>query len=471
MGVITMTGVIDHPLVKIADRIVAQALPKKERKELKRRLYDIILYIKRVETQCLTPEERELITQGKYGQRGLAASSEIAAGFRDRIRIIDEYKIQSAPRIYELLEYGFEITSPRTLRSNEVVILKELAKAPMTNVTQLSRRLNRSRNYVSKVLGELEEHFALSRSYIANRIKLKLTPFSFFFRTKSYTHSKSLESIIRQSPPFFLTSLVFDVTFRNGFLAFAIPSQQRAFRLFERRTRQLAKDYCVKSQVHQSGERFWNIRFDYYDSIQGRWLIPPELENLSKFQSFIQKHEMPLVYTTYLESGAPVDFDRIDYLITKARFNSNNTLADIQEFLKHYNYHLSYSALSSRFKRLIKERIIVPHLYFSGAGIEEFIGLSINCTSQVQRQLQFLACFFPLSFTFLTKQGIVVFIKRPSGWGDFLMKFIQELPSVFDIDDLMIIYQERNYGNRLQEEVYQRWNEKRQFWEFSDNEI
>ncbi len=466
-----MAGVIDHPLIEIADQIVARTSPVVERPGIQHQLYSVILYIKRVETENLTPQEKELIAHRKFGMRNLTASQELADGFRDRIRIIDEYHIESASRIHELLEYGFEIRSSRTLTTHQVTILKELSKEPLMNVSQLSRRLQKSRHYVTNALGKLEESFVLSRSYIPNRTKLKLTPFSFFFRTKSYEHSKALETWIRTSPPFFLTSLVFDVTFRNGFIAFAIPTQQRAFRLFERRTRQLTQEYCAKSKVHQAKEKFWNIRFDHYDAAQGRWLIPPELENFSNFLTSIQHFEGTLSYTTHLELGEPTVFDRVDYLITKARFSAQDTLADLQGFLSRYGNNLSYNAISKRFNRLKLERIITPHLYFSGAGIEEFVGLCIDCDQQVQRQLQLLTSFFPLSFTFLTQEGIIVFIKRPTGWRDFLVRFIQELPTVFDINDLMVVNQERNYGNKLQEQVYTRWNEKRQYWEFTDEEI
>ena len=466
-----MAGVIEHPLIELADRIIARIHPADEREAIKRLLYSMILYIKRVETNNLSIQEKELLAHRKLGIPNLAPSQELAEGFRDRIRIIDEYQIASATRIHELLRYGFEIKSYRTLTTDQVTIMKELLRTPMSNISQLSRRLQKSRHYISKSLKELEEHFVLSRSYIQNRSKLKLTEYSFFFRTKSYEHSKSLEAWIRKSPLLFLSTIVFDVTFRNGFIGFAIPSQQRAHRLFETRTRQITKEFCEKSMIHQTGNKTWNIRLDHYDTVKGQWLIPSELEDLSKFVSSIQNHEKTLTYTTQMEFGKPALFDRIDYLITMARFDAHDTLADLQKFLAQYDFHLSYNSISMRFNRLKKEGVIVPYLYFSGGGIEEFVGLSIECNQRVQRQLQLLAAYFPLVFTYLTEQGIVIYIKRPTGWRDFLTRFIQELPTVFDINDMMVVYQERNYGNFLQEEVYTRWNEKRQYWEFTDNEI
>ena len=57
------------------------------------------------------------------------------------------------------------------------------------------------------------------------------------------------------------------------------------------------------------------------------------------------------------------------------------------------------------------------------------------------------------------------------GWRDFFTKFVHDLPSIYDIEELMVVHQERNYGSGLNNEVYNRWNEKRQYWEFTDDEI
>jgi hypothetical protein len=466
-----MAGVIDHPLIELADQIVARTRPVEERPSIRRILYDIVLYIKRAEKSELTPEEEEYLAHQKSGFPTMAASKELADGFRDRIRIIDEYQIESAFRIHEMLEYGFEITSTRTLTADQVSTLQELVKDPMMNISRLSTKLHRSRHNITKVINQLEEHFALSRLYVANRGKLKFTLFNLFFRTKSFNHSKALESWIRQAQPLFLTSIVFDVTFQNGFLAYAIPSQNRAHRLFEKRVRHLEQTYFEWSHLQRATEHFWNIRFDHYDPHSGQWLVPSVLENLPDNSFSTQTRERSIPFCTHADLRDPVKFDIIDLLITKAKMKAGDTIADLQAYLTQYDHKLSYNALSQRLNRLKHEEIIFSHLYFSGAGIEEFVGLSIYCKPKTQRELQILASFFPLSFTYLTQQGIVIFVKRPTGWRDFFKKFIQDLPAVFDIDEFMVVYQERNYGSGLREAVYNRWNEKRQYWTFTNEEI
>ncbi|MFX1509299.1 MAG: hypothetical protein ACFFBR_03240 [Promethearchaeota archaeon] len=466
-----MAGVIDHPLIQLVNQIVARTRPVDEQARIKQRLFDIVLYIKRVEGHELTREEKDFITHHKLGMWDFAPSKELAEGLRDRIRIIDEYQIESAFRIHEMLEYGFEITSSRTLTTSQVSILQELVKDPMMNVSQLSRRLGNSRNFITKSLREMEEHFALRRTYVANRGKLKFTLFSLFFRTKSFNESKALESWVHKSTPLFHTTLVFDVTFRNGILGFAIPSQQRAHRLFERRVRRLEQQYFERTHLHKGLEQYWNIRFDNYDSNTGQWLIPFEFENLYEFQASNQTKSVALTYCSYADLREAAYFDHIDLLLTRAKINVKNTIADIQSYLSQYHYNLSHNAISQRLARLREEEVIFPHLYFSGAGIEEFIALSIICNSKTQKELQLLASYFPLSFTYITQQGITIFVKRPTGWREFFTKFIHDLPSVFDIQELMVVYQERNYGSGLRDPVYNRWNEKRQYWEFRETEI
>lgn len=223
--------------------------------------------------------------------------------------------------------------------------------------------------------------------------------------------------------------------------------------------------------MHQVLEMYWNIRFDLYDQAVGQWRIPSELENLSEIPMPDGQKFPTISYCNYTDLQSPVSFSRSDFLLANMAISPQHTLADLQEYLVSYGLHLSKKSIWAHLNRLKKEAIISPMLYFSGTGFEEFICLSIYCEPFVKKQLQLLGSWFPAAFTYITKQGVAIFLKRPTGWRGFIHKLIRDLPEVFEIEDLLVIHQERNLGSGLQQNLFERWNEKRQYWEFLDEEI
>jgi DNA-binding Lrp family transcriptional regulator len=466
-----MVGVIDHPLRKIADRIVSRVKSKAAQDDTRRLLYSAILFIKRVETDDLTKKEKAYISHPKLQFLKLAISTEIAESLRDRVRILEEYRIRSVSRIQEMLLYGLERTSHRSLTKDEISILSILAREPMISVSRLATRVKKSRYVVTKIIKRLENDIGLRRLYSENRGKLKLTTYSLVFRTQSFEASQKFESWVQQTQPPFLTTLVFDVSYRYGYITYAIPNQQRAHRLFEDRVQYFERSYMNQVHLHQVLEMYWNIRFDLYDHTVGQWRIPSELENLSEIPKPEEERFPTISYCNYANLQSPVSFSRSDFLLANMAIGPQHTLADLQEFLTSYGWHLSKNAIWVHLNRLKKEAIISPMLYFSGAGFEEFICLSIYCEPDVKKQLQLLGSFFPAAFTYVTKQGLAIFLKRPTGWRGFIHKLTRDIPEFFEIEELLVIHQERNVGSGLQSNLYDRWNEKRQYWEFSDEEI
>lgn len=466
-----MVGVIDHPLRKIADRIVSRVKPKGERGSTQRLLYSAVLFIKRVEIGELSEEEKCYDSHPKLHFMRLAISAEIADSLRDRIRILDEYRIRSVSRINEMLLYGLERTSGRTLTEDEITILSLLVNEPMMSISSLASKVNRSRYVVTKTVRTLENDIGLRRFYSENRGKFKLTTYSLVFRTQSFEDSKKIESWMEQSQPPFLTALVFDVSYRNGFITFAIPSQQRAYSLFDQRVRWFERTFMERVHLHRVFEMYWNLRFDLYNDEIGQWRIPPELEDLSELPKPDETGFPAPSYCYNADLQHPVQFSRIDFLLANMPISPQHTVKDLRDFLSRQGCHLSNHAIWLRLNRLKKEGIISPMLYFSGAGFEEFIGLSILCKPQTKKQLQLLSSLLPAAFTYVTEQGIAIFLKRPTGWSGFVQKLIRDIPQAFKIDDLLVVHQERNIGSGLRQDLFERWNEKRQYWEFTNDEI
>ena len=466
-----MVGMISHPLKMLADNIVSRVRPTAEQEETRRLLYSAVLFIKRVETGDLTLEEKRCESHPKLQFREIAISTEIADSLRDRIRILDDYKIRSVSRIQEMLLFGLERPSRRILTQNEIVILDLLVSEPMAKISRLSSETKKSRFIVAKTLKKLEDEIGLRRLYYPNRGKLKFTTFSLIFQTKSYEASKHLETWVRQTHPPFLTALLFDVSYRNGFITYAIPSQQRALQIFEQRVKKLKNDYLQQAHLQQSLEIYWNIRFDLYGSQRGTWQIPRELEDISQLQYPHKTNQVNISYSYQANLQNAAHFDQVDFLLANLPITSQHTLADLHTELSKYGFELSRNAIWLRLNRLKQEQIIAPMMYFSGVGFEEFICLSFICPPKTQKSIQLLASYLPAAFTYITKQGIAIFIKRPTDWRDFINKLIQDIIQLYEITDLKVIHQERNIGSGLQDELYHRWNEKRQYWKFTDTEI
>ncbi len=466
-----MAGVIDHPLVGIADQIASRAIPKEEQDTIRHLLYSVILYIKRVETGTLSTEEQGYQGHKRIRFRDIAPSKDIAIGLRDRLRILNEYRIRSVNRITEVLLLGFEKTVQRALTKEQVDILRVLSVNPLISIRCLSKNLGKSRYSIKKTLNQLQDQFGLLRFFHQNRGKLKLTTFSLVFRTKSFEDSKRLESLIRNSQPPFMTAFIFDVAYRNGYITYAIPSQHRALRLFEEKVKFLKQEFMEKAHLQRALEVYWNLRFDDYDSELGQWRIPTDLAEISRLPSLTEKAITEISYCNYSDLRDPCSFDRIDFLLSNLVLSSHHKMSELQNMLSGYGYDLSKNSIRLKLNRLMNESIISPTIYFSGGGLEEFILLSIICSLNSQKQLQLLASRFPFAFTYITQQGIAIFLKRPIGWRDFIIKIIRDITQQYEIDELMVIYQEHNLGSGLHPDLFRRWNEKRQYWEFTDEEI
>jgi DNA-binding MarR family transcriptional regulator len=466
-----MAGVIDHPLKPITDDILARAIPEDERENLKSLLDSTVLYIKRVETGALSPQERTYPSHKDLRFLEIALSRELANSLKDRIRIIHEYDIRSIPRIREIMSVGMVRTPHRIFTPIEINLLKELAETPIASISQLARRTDCTRYRVSQLLQRFEEKNGLRRLYSENRGKLKLTTYSCVFRTQSFEESIALQNWVRKEQPPFLVAATFDVTYTQGFLVFAIPSQQRAHQLIEKRFRWLRKNFFRYHHIHKVNETFWNIRFDLYDTKLGQWHIPPELKEIKRIDDPGESGIAEIPHKYYKDLRTAVQFTQIDFFLANLGISSHHVLKDITELAKNHGLAFSKNTIWLHLKRLKEDNIITPMMYFSGGGFEEFVLLSILCDLPTRRRLQLMASWFPAAFTYPSDEGISIFIKNPIGWRDTLLTFTQEISQAYGIDDLIVVHQERNIGSSLDSDFYRRWNENRQYWEFSDEEI
>ncbi len=462
---------ISHPLRPIIEKILKRAKPESERPELKRLLTNILLYIKRVELGELTPEEKRFPGVPRFHFLALAPSTQLASIFYDQIRIIHDYNIQSASRIREILIHRRGGFWPQVYSSNQVEILELLSNNPTLNVSQLSHITGRSRPTLTKILNQLRNSFGLRQGYTVNTSKFKLVRFSVVFRTKSFEASQALEKWVLDDKPPFIGNIIFDLNYRNGFIVYLVPLQQRAIRLFYKRVDWLTRKFFQHVQVHRIFALFWKARFDVYDTENGRWQIPEILKNYphSFFNESIASNKVDFQRCIRME--APLRFSRIDYLLANSDVIGGSAIRGKREFLRRFDYHLSANVVWSRFKHLKENGAVVPYVVFAGAGLEDFVCLCLYCDAEVQRFIKSFAMFLPFSYVYITEKGVGLFFKRPLGWSAIVNRIIKETPKLSGVDDFMVVHQESQSGIHLGYEIYSRWNEKRQYWEFKEKEI
>lgn len=462
---------ISHPLRPIIEKILKRAKPEGKRPELELLLTNILLYIKRVELNELTPEEKRFPGVPRFHFLALAPSTQLASTLFDQIRIIHDYKIQSASRIQEILIHRRGGSWPQVYSSNQVKVLELLSNNPTLNASQLSHLTGKSRPTITKILNQIRNSFGVRQGYTANTSKFKLARFSIVFQTKSFEASQALEQWVLAEKPPFIGSLVFDLYYRNGFIVFLIPSQQRATRLFYQRTDWLTQNFFQRVQIHHTFDLFWKARFDDYDVENGRWRIPKTLENYP--HSLFNESNLPkeVNFQRSIKMEAPIRFSRIDYLLANSDVLGGPTIQEKREFLRRFNYDLSTNAVWSQFKRLKEDGAVVPYVVFAGAGLEDFICLSLCCDSEIQSFIKSLAMLLPFSYVYITDKGVALFFKQPLGWSAIVNRIIKETPKLSGVDDFMVVHQESQSGISLGHEIYFRWNEKRQYWEYNDKEI
>jgi DNA-binding Lrp family transcriptional regulator len=464
-----MGALPDHLLRPLVSEILEQAKPKEEIPNLELLLSNVLFYLKLVEEGKLPIDLATFPSPVSFNFRSITPSKWLANRLSERLRIIRDYDIHSISRIEEILLYGLTRTLQKGFSQRQIALLELLCKNPEQNPSQLAKHLRISRPTVVKELNQLKEDFGFRHVYLPNGGCLKLTTFHLIFRTKSYEASEKLEQWIRTTNQPFFKSIVFDVNIRNGQLSYAIPAQQRALRLFEQKTEWIRETFMDQLHCHKDTTLFSNIQFDDYHPEKNEWIIPSDLHQYSKINWLKQKPNATFQIKTDLQT--PIHFDRIDYILALSNQRGANTIKEKQKLLAAFGYEYSRNPVWQRFRQLKKQGVIFPSIYFSGGGFVEFICLSFLCDSTTQQLLIKLAGRLPFTFTYLTNQGIIIFLKRPSGWGDIISMLIRDLSNLPQIQDLLVVYQERNVGSGYNIDLVHRWNEKRQYWEFKDSEI
>jgi hypothetical protein len=214
----------------------------------------------------------------------------------------------------------------------------------------------------------------------------------------------------------------------------------------------------------------WKAGFDDYDVESGRWRIPEPLENYPH-SLFNESISLEVHFQRCIRMEDPLRFSRVDYLLANSDVVGGPTIQEKREFLKRFDYSLSTNAVWTHFKRLKENGAVVPYVVFAGAGLEDFICLSLCCESKIQSFIKSLAMLLPFSYIYTTDKGVALFFKRPLGWGTIVNRIIKETPKLSGVDDFMVVHQESQSGISLGYEIFSRWNEKRQYWEFKDEEI
>lgn len=459
----------NHLLRPLALEILEKAKPKEEVPNLELLLSNVLFYLKRVEEGELQLDLVRFPSPVSFNFRSITPSKWLANRLSERLRIIRDYDIHSVSRIEEILLYGLTRSLQKGFSSRQIALLELLNNNPEQNPSQLAKQLEISRPTVVKELNRLREDFGFRQVYLPNGGCLKLTTYHLIFRTKSFEASEKLEQWIRTTTQPFFKSIAFDVNIRNGQLSYAIPTQQRALRLFEQKTEWIRETFMDQLHCHRDTTLLSNIRFNYYQPEKRDWKVPTELQQFTKIDWLKQKPTATFQIEVNLET--PIKFDRMDFLLALSNQRGANTIIEKQKLLAAYGYEYSRNPVWQRFRRLREQGVIFPSIYFSGGGFVEFICLSILCDSSTQHLLTKLAGRLPFTFTYLTEQGIIIFLKRPSGWGDIINILIQDLSDLQQIQELLVVYQERNVGSGYNIELVHRWNEKRQYWEFKDSEI
>jgi hypothetical protein len=447
-----------------------RAKPENKRPELERLLTNVLLYIKRVELNDLTPEEKRYPGVPRFHFLALAPSTQLASTFFDQIRIIHDYKIRSASRIQEILIHRRGGSWPQVYSDNQVKVLGIISDNPTLNASQLSHLTGKSRPTITKILNQLRNSFGFRQGYTPNTSKFKLARCSVVFRTKSFEASQALEKWVLTNKTPFIGSLVFDLFYRNGFLVFLIPLQQRAIRLFYQRAEWFTRNFFQRVQIHRTFDLLWKAGFDDYDVESGRWRIPETLENYPH-SLFNESISSEVHFQRCIRMEDPLRFSRVDYLLANSDVVGGPTIQEKREFLRRFDYSLSTNAVWAHFKRLKESGAVVPYVVFAGAGLEDFICLSLYCESKIQSFIKSLAMLLPFSYVYTTDKGVALFFKRPLGWSTIVNRIIKETPKLSGVDDFMVVHQESQSGISLGYEIFSRWNEKRQYWEFSDEEI
>jgi len=453
--------------------ILARSTPPSERDNLERFLTSLMHSIKEARGQTLTEQEKAYPPHPDLlPLMMLLYRREAVDGIQRRLDIIYRYSITDAQRIINLITSSPFYPPQTPLSDRKIRILLELHQNPSLHQNELAKRLSTTPHTIARELSQLRRSFSfqITRRYDPQKFRLAL--YEIVFQTKSIRVSEKLDQLFRARRPPFVVRLSFDANLRKGFLVYLVPDQPKPRRMFEQRIDELGDEFFEEHRIARWLGLHLSISFDAYDTSKGRWTLEAEavfeaLQNLGE-----RKYDM-MAQPRGSYYGAPIPFDRIDYLLAESQLASGEPkdLELKRDMLKRYGFDISLKTIWAREQRLQDCGAWYPLVYYDIPHFEEQVMLSVECNSEARETIRLVPSMLPFTYISSTDKGITLIGQRPTLYSALTGELVRAISRLDGVSDVVAIGLEQTLTTRAGTPIADRWDESHQRWILEESDF
>lgn len=451
---------------QILNRLSAQ-----ERSYLTNLLRNVVLFIKRMQGEPLTKEEKLYPPHPMFAHFKHYGGKEAAEILQLRLQFIDRYQLCEPRQIEGILTFEYPTVNIQKLTARKAHILHELYENPIIPKYKLAKKIGTTPRTITKEIRELKQEFAYQIITTIDSGKFNLVNRIIAFRSKSIQHSEQLEEFFRTHYGFF-RMFQLDRDMRKGGIVFRYPNQPDGHKMFEERCRWLQDRFFVEHQVIQVQGYYYSLSLATYDPETNAYSFEPGIVSEAPF-SFVKQHLRTLPQPKGFLYEEPIPFDRADFLLAHFLYNTGNFGSPEfkQGLLKRHSIELSKKTIWKREQQLRERGVSFPIVDMQIPGFDDQVVLFVFCSPDVCITIRGMLAFLPYIHFFKTNTGCILRFQRPARTSELTGHLIRILHREPGVSDVKLLRYQWRITSPLSIDINSRWDKEKQHWNIQEGDI
>ncbi len=457
-------------LYSLENRILTRLEPQ-DRSYILSLLHNVIIFIKRVQGQPLTEDEKNYPPHPQFSHSEQEGGQSTVQTLLYRLRLIDTYQLEQTRYISNLLTGTIPTQEAPKLSSRKAQILWQLNQDPTIPKYKLAKKVGSTPRTVSKDLAELTRDYGLRVFSSPDPHKFRLIIKVLLFHTKSIAHSKQLENFIL-SHNGFLRTFRLDQDMRRGTIIYRYPNQADGHEMFNERVQELHDRFFIKSHLIQTLGLHQSISFEMYNPTTEAYSIEPEIVSQVPFD-FEKAHLDTLPQPRGIDYTHPFWFDQADFLLADILFSSGPLAQPEykQRLLQRHGIKYSMKTIWKKEHRLRKANAVFPMVELLIPGFDEDLVFIVFCNPKARLPIRAISAFLPYAMVINTDSGCILRIQRPVHTSTLTAQLIRKIHSQRGVTDVKLLRYQKRFRTPLLTSIVDRWNTKEQRWHIQEGDI
>jgi len=454
-------------LLSQRQRILEHITPSKDAIELQQLLDQLIAYQSSVRGRPITNIPSPSIHQVHFNN--LPPSLEMAAEIDYRLTLLENYQINNAARISQLLLAGLQIPQPIIFSQLQIDYLSMLHQNPMMGTVQLAKEIGVSPRTIKREKNQLNAQYGLCVASMMDPHQFGLVHIGVQFRTKSLKSSQEIETRIYQEAKSnrilaFLHGFAFDVSQREGIISSFLPNQMQARNHFDQFIREINDLYCEEISIHYIQGCYVNLNFGSYNHVSQEWQATSDLRTEGT-RRFIEEYGFQFPPPRgYIYRHNVLPFTPADWILILSLCEGLLERKDRRALLAQYDFAMAEKTVWAHERRLQKAQAYFPFLTFSRLFFDETICVIVKCEPTTIEFLHQFVTQFVMSRIQPIMDGIILFLGVPSGASSLTNQLTHTLLDLPGLKEVSVLRLKRDLPHLPSILTYQLWNPKTKQW-------